>query len=110
MASEENIEDVPSAKKPKLSSPTPASTSSWTPSVPVPEHEAESCDSGLSESGVTTPGVQEELEEGGDGGCEPSTSNDLHLPDVEDDDSLSGLSDMSGRVSHVFRTKKSKKC
>jgi len=95
MASEENIEDVPSAKKAKLSSPTPASTSSWTPSVPVPEHEAESCDSGLSESGVTTPGVQEELEVG-EGEGEPSTSNDLHMPDVEDDDSLSGLSDMSG--------------
>ena len=92
MASEES--DLPETKRPKLSSPTsPSSTSpvpstSWTPSVPAPETELESCDSGLSESGVTTPGVQEDLDVPEAG---PSQAAD------DDDDSLSGLSDMSGQ-------------
>ena len=77
------------AKKARLTpSPGPSEPStSWTPSAPEPEF---SCDSGMSESSlsVATPPVQEEVEEVVEG-AGPSVE--------EDEDSLSGLSDMSGQ-------------
>ena len=80
------------AKKARLTpSPGPSPSTSWAPSVAEPEF---SCDSGLSESSlsVATPPVLEEVEEGGE-----EEVVDGAGPSVEDDDSLSGLSDMSGQ-------------
>ena len=98
MSSEESFEDIPVAKKQKLSpSSSPTPSSSWTPSVPAPEAENESCDSGLSDSGVTTPPVQEEQDVPDTG---PGSSQEIDRGgggDDDDDDSLSGLSDMSGQ-------------
>ena len=98
MASEQPLEDVdcPSSKRPRLS-PTPSCSTSWTPSVtPGPvmtssSAELESCDSGLSDSasGVTTPPVEAGLE----AGARPGAAVDVE----DDDDSLSGLSDLSGQ-------------
>lgn len=92
---EDNIEDVPEVKRQRLSSPCPeAASSSWLPSV---SGEVESCDSGLSDSGVTTPPVTEEAP--GHSGAQQHADNndDDDASDQDDDeDSLSGLSDMSG--------------
>ena len=93
MSSEElEAGSAPAAKKARLTpSPGPSPSTSWTPSVPEPEY---SCDSGVSESSlsVATPPVQEEVE-----GVEEEELVDGAGPSVEDDDSLSGLSDMSGQ-------------
>ena len=78
--SSEECDAGSASKRARLSpSPGPSPSTSWTPSAPEPEF---SCDSGMSESGlsVATPPVQD--------GAGPS---------VEDEDSLSGLSDMSGQ-------------
>lgn len=80
--SSEECDAGSASKRARLSpSPGPSPSTSWTPSAPEPEPEF-SCDSGMSESGlsVATPPVQD--------GAGPS---------VEDEDSLSGLSDMSGQ-------------
>ncbi len=97
MASEQPFEDVEtsSSKRPRLS-PTPSSSSSWTPSVTavgeVTSAELESCDSGLSDSasGVIIPLVEAGLE----AMARPSAANE---DDEDDEDSLSGLSDLSGQ-------------
>ena len=95
MASEQPLEDdmeSSSAKRPRLS-PTPSTSASWTPSVTaepdVTSAELESCDSGLSDSasGVITPPVEASLEPGARPGA----------PAEDDEDSLSGLSDISGQ-------------
>jgi len=91
MASEQPLEEVESSssKRPRLS-PAPSTSGSWTPSVSAgPEAELESCDSGLSDSasGVTTPPVE--------AGLEAEARPGVAMED--DEDSLSGLSDLSGQ-------------
>ena len=94
-AAEEITEEAPELKRQRLSSPCPeAASSSWTPSV---SGEVESCDSGLSDSGVTTPPVTEEQTPGHSGAQHADNAdNDGAADQEDDDDSLSGLSDMSG--------------